>query len=110
MLAPDRRSARRIIKKIQLRFRPLKTPSLPEQPAASLNISTHGIYFATDAEVSEGLLIQVLLKMPHEIAGDGEKEWRFTGRVAHVESLDAANEKSGVGVQFLYYEPPHPSV
>jgi hypothetical protein len=46
--------------------------------------------------------------MPKEIVGDEVGEWSFTGRVAHVESLSRKNGKSGVGVQFLFYEVPRP--
>jgi Tfp pilus assembly protein PilZ len=83
---------------------------MPEQTAASLNISTQGVYFVTDRTVSEGLLVQVSLRMSPEIAASEGKEWQFTGRVAHVESLGAANGQSGVGVQFLYYEVPRASL
>lgn len=103
----DRRCAPRLKMAIPLRFRCLKAPSIPEHDAASLNISNRGVYFTTDASVSEGLLIQVLLKMPGEVAGGEAKEWRFTGRVAHVEPLGCSKDASGVGVQFLYYETPH---
>jgi Tfp pilus assembly protein PilZ len=103
----DRRSAQRLKMAVPLRFRSLKAPSIPEHDAASLNISNRGVYFTTDACISEGLLIQVLLKMPKEVAGDAAKEWRFTGRVAHVEPLGCSKDASGVGVQFLYYETPH---
>ena len=71
-----------------------------------MNISTGGVYFATDVKMREGLFVEVQLKMPQEIIGDEVTEWRYTGRVAHVESLGIANGKSGVGVQFIYYEIP----
>jgi Tfp pilus assembly protein PilZ len=106
MPAQDRRSARRFIMKVPLRFRPMKETSAHEETAASMNISTHGVFFATEKKVSEGLLLQVHLKMPREIAGDDVEEWSFTARVAHVESMGAASKISGVGVQFLYYEVP----
>lgn len=106
MLAPERRSARRFIMKVPLKFRPMKTATHPEESAASMNISTHGVFFATDQKVSKGLMLQVHLKMPREVVGDEVTEWCFTGRVAHVESLGATKDKSGVGVQFLYYEVP----
>jgi Tfp pilus assembly protein PilZ len=48
--------------------------------------------------------------MPRVVVGDGVTEWCFTGRVAHVEPLGAANDKSGVGVQFVYYEVPRTSL
>jgi Tfp pilus assembly protein PilZ len=55
-------------------------------------------------------MIQVHLKMPREVVGDDVREWCFTGRVAHVESVGTANDKLGVGVQFLYYEVPRASL
>ena len=84
--------------------------SIPEETAASMNISTHGVFFATERKVSEGLLLQVHLKMPKEIIGDDVEEWSFTARVAHVESLGVTNKISGVGLQFLYYEVPPASI
>jgi Tfp pilus assembly protein PilZ len=102
----DRRAAPRLKMAVPLRFRPLKNQSIPEHEAATLNISNHGVYFTTNARLAEGLLIQVLLKMPQEVTGNGTKEWRFTGRVAHVEPLGTSKDASGVGVQFLYYETP----
>jgi len=74
-----------------------------------MNICHHGVYFAMDQSVPKGVMIQVHLKMPREVVGDDVAEWCFTGRVAHVEPLAAASYKSGVGVQFLYYEVPRAS-
>jgi len=79
---------------------------MPEQAAASMNISTHGVFFATEQKVSKGLLLQVHLNMPREIVGDDVDERSFTARVAHVESLGVSRELSGVGLQFLCYEVP----
>ncbi len=110
MPGQDRRTSRRLIMKVPLRFRPMNEASIPEETAASMNISTHGVFFATERKVSEGLLLQVHLKMPREIIGDEVEEWSFTARVAHVESLGATSKISGVGVQFLYYEVPPASI
>ena len=74
-----------------------------------MNISTHGVYFATDQKVAEGLMVQLHLKMPREIVGDEAKEWSFTGRVAHVEPLNWKNGKCGIGVQYLFYAVPGPA-
>jgi Tfp pilus assembly protein PilZ len=106
MPAPERRTARRLIMKVPLKFRPLQGPDNPEWEAASMNICNHGVYFATDQRVPAGVMLQVHLRMPREVIGDDVTEWCFTGRVAHVEPLGATNDKSGVGVQFLYYEVP----
>jgi hypothetical protein len=110
MRAKDRRTSRRLIMKVPLRFRPMKATSIPEETAASMNISTHGVFFATEQKVSKGLLLQLHLKMPREIVGDDVDEWSFTARVVHVEPLGTANEISGIGVQFLYYEVPPASI
>lgn len=105
MPGSERRVAPRYIMKVPLRFRPVKAaPHIPEQPADSMNISTRGVYFATDLPVPPGSPVQVLLKMPKEVIGGLVSEWLFTGRVAHVEPVPFANGKTGVGVQFLYYE------
>src|SRR5260370_35722384 len=108
MPANERRSTRRFIMRVPLRFRPMKQASIPEESAASMNISTHGVYFATDTKVSEGVLVQLHLKMPREIAGDDVEEWSFTARAAHSEPLGTINPKSGIALQFLYSEV-HPS-
>ena len=59
--------------------------------------------------MAEGLVLQLPWRMPKEIVGDDVDEWSLTGRVAHVESLSRKNGKSGVGVQFLFYEVPRPT-
>ncbi|OLD62275.1 MAG: hypothetical protein AUI53_02075 [Acidobacteria bacterium 13_1_40CM_2_60_7] len=102
----DRRTARRLIKKVPLRFRPVESLAVPEQTAETMNISNGGLFFATDLKLAEGLLVELHLTMPREILGDDLPEWYFMGRVAHVESFGNRNGKSGVGVQFLYYEVP----
>ena len=108
MRAQDRRHGHRFIMKVPLRFHAMKETAVREEHAASMNISAHGVYFATDQKVREGLLVQLHLKMPRQITGDESEEWTFTRRVAHVESLGRQNGKSGVGVQFLFYEVPTP--
>jgi Tfp pilus assembly protein PilZ len=106
----ERRSARRLIMKVPLKFRPLQAPDGSEKEAASMNINNHGVYFATDQKLPEGVMIQVHLRLPREVAGEDVTEWCFTGRVAHIEPLGPTNGKSGVGVQFIYYEVPRASL
>jgi len=109
MPGSERRVAPRFIMKVPLRFRPVKAAAhIPEQPADSMNISTRGVYFATDLPVREGSPVQVLLRMPKEVIGGLVTEWLFTGRVAHVEPMPFANGKTGIGIQFLYYEVAQP--
>ena len=104
----ERSHGYRFLMKVPLRLQATKGAALREEAVSSMNISTHGVYFATDQKVVEGLLVELHLKMPKEIVGDEVEEWSFTGRVAHVESLSRKNGKSGVGVQFLFYEVPRP--
>jgi Tfp pilus assembly protein PilZ len=108
MQGRERRHGHRFIMRVPVRLHATKEAILREESVSSMNISTHGVYFATDQKVAEGLLVQLHLKMPKEIVGDEVEEWSFTGRVAHVEPLSPKNGKSGVGVQFLFYEIPHP--
>jgi hypothetical protein len=108
MQEQERRHGHRFIMRVPLRFQATKEAALQEESVSSMNISTHGVYFATDQKVPEGLMVQLHLKMPKEIVGDEVEEWSFTGRVAHVEPLSRKNGKSGVGVQFLFYEVPRP--
>ena len=110
MSAQERRTAHRLIMKVPLRFRPMQEAADPEHEAASMNICNHGVYFATDRKLLEGGMIQVHLRMPREVVGEHVAEWCFTGRVAHVESLGPKGNQLGVGVQFLYYEVPRPSL
>jgi hypothetical protein len=111
MLDSERRSTRRLIMKVPLKFHAVQKNGNngdSEQSANAMNICSHGVYFATDQKLPKGVLIQVHLKMPREVVGDDVMEWCFTGRVAHVESLGPTNDKLGVGVHFVYYEVPRP--
>ena len=110
MSGHEHRHGHRFIMRVPLRFRGVKEVQLREESVSSMNISTHGVYFATDQKVAEGTMVQLHLKMPKEIVGDDVEEWSFTGRVAHVEPLSRQNGKSGVGVQFLFYEVPRPAM
>src|SRR5438552_16272501 len=79
MPSSERRFARRLIMKVPLRFRPVQTPADPERTAAFMNICNHGVYFATEQSLPQGVMIQVHLKMPREVVGDDVAEWCFTG-------------------------------
>jgi PilZ domain-containing protein len=110
MQGHERQHGHRFIMRVPLRFHAMKETVFPEESVSSMNISTHGVYFATDQRVTEGLMVQLHLKMPKEIVGYDVEEWSFTGRVTHVEPLNRQNGKSGVGVQFLFYEVPRPAM
>lgn len=99
----DRRLAGRYKVKAPLRVRLWKSAQ-PEQRAESVNVSQRGIYFETDSELREGETVEVFFNMPEEIIGEATSEWRCTGHVVRVESVEAAGGKVGVGVQFDCYE------
>lgn len=105
MKAFERRSAPRYNLRIPLIFRPIREPPIPEQTTESVNLSERGVYFATDFPLCEGTPVQLLLKVPEEIAGKRTTEWRCTGRVIHVEpNSSPQGGKLGVGVRFDHFD------
>lgn len=101
--ASERRISRRLQLKTALRVRVWKSGS-SEQRAESENLSERGTFFATDAPLAIGSAVEILLKMPEEISGKPTTEWRCTGHVVRLESVDLRRGKLGVGVQFDCYE------
>lgn len=99
----DRRFSQRHSIRTALRVRVWKS-ELPEERAESVNLSQRGIFFASNARLVEGELVEILLKMPEEITGQPTTEWRCTGQVVRVEPADFFKGKFGVGVQFYCYE------
>lgn len=106
-VARDRRSTHRHSVKTALRVR-VWNSGLPEHRAESVNVSRCGIYFSTRTPLSEGDIVEVLLKMPEEVSGEQTTEWRCTGHVVRVEKADSPKEKAGVGVQFYCYNVSRP--
>src|SRR6267143_4326596 len=104
MSVSERRTARRFVMNVPLQLQRVKTPSPVARAVNAMNISTRGVYFATDLPLRQGEIVQGRLQIPHEISGKVANERRFTGRVAHVHPNGFANGMSGVGVQFLYYD------
>jgi hypothetical protein len=75
-----------------------------EHQAKAINMSTRGVYFATDVVLGIGEAVEVLLAMPKRVSGVKADVRRFAGRVAHIESKNMPEGISGVGVELLYYE------
>lgn len=101
--SPDRRLTRRHRLNTPLRVRIWKSTA-PEQRAETLNLSQHGVYFATESPLREGETVEILLKMPEEITDEPTTEWRCTGHVVRVERVDSVRGKVGIGVRFDCYE------
>lgn len=99
----DRRFSQRHNFKTALRVRVWKS-GLPEERAESVNLSPRGIFFASNSRLTEGEVVEILLKMPQEITGQPTTEWRCTGQVVRVEPANSFQGKFGVGVQFYCYE------
>lgn len=99
----ERRLANRFARKIALRVRILKS-DMPERCAESRNLSTRGIYFATNLPLREGTPVQVIFEMPEEVAHRPVSEWRCTGHVVHVQPGCTSQEEICAGVAFDCYE------
>jgi Tfp pilus assembly protein PilZ len=99
----ERRISRRLQLKTPLRVRVWKSGPA-ERSAESIDLSQKGAFFVTDAPIAIGSAIEILLKMPEEVSGKPSSEWRCSGRVVHLQSVDTPQGKFGVGIEFDYYE------
>jgi hypothetical protein len=98
----ERRLAARLIKRVPMQITPAVNSSAESVPAATMNISKSGAYFATSLKLREGAKLELRLKIPEEIKSLPPHQCKFVGRVAHIEPLGNQG-MCGVGVHFLYY-------
>lgn len=103
MFTKDRVGARFNLK-IPLRFRPILNPQPPVQRAESVNLSQHGVYFATDFPLNVGTPLELFLAMPRELTGREETEVHCIARVVHIQRNAFLGSRSGVGVHIERYE------
>jgi hypothetical protein len=99
----DRRVSTRHDVKTPLKVRLWKS-AIPEHVGQSENISEQGMSFATDLRMGVGTVVELVLKMPKEITGEPETEWRCTGHVVRVSQVDTEVGTQGIGVQFDCYQ------
>ena len=99
----DRRVVTRHAVKAPVKVRLWKS-AVPEHAGRSENISEQGMFLATDLRMVIGTVVEVVLKMPQEITGEPETEWRCTGHVVWVSQVDSEVGTQGVGVQFDCYQ------
>jgi hypothetical protein len=99
----DRRISTRHAVKTPLKVRLWKSAT-PEHAGESENISEQGMFFATDLNMGIGTVVELVLKMPQEITGEPETEWRCTGHVVRIAQVDSEVGTQGVGVQFDCYQ------
>ena len=104
MTQTERRLAKRFNLKIPLRVRIATSTVALDHTAESLNISTRGIYFATDLPLRNGTPVHLVFEMPEEVTHKPASEWRCTGHVVHVVSNGSPHGATCVGVRFDCYE------
>lgn len=75
-----------------------------DEKTKAINISTRGVYFLSDREMSVGEALEVRLAMPRRLTGTGRATRTFIARVSHVERWGMPERRSGIGIQLLYYE------
>jgi hypothetical protein len=106
MTTSERRVTRRLKLHIPISFHRIDAdaPSEVEEKAKAINISTRGVYFLSNLEISVGEALEVRLAMPRRLTGTSSATRTFTARVSHVETCGVPEGQSGIGVQLLYYE------
>jgi hypothetical protein len=102
------RSERRITPRFKfhtpLTFHRKESISGDMQEANAINVSALGVYFASSLVFCVGEALEVSVELPKRVTGAKPINRRFASRVAHVEPECMPLGKSGIGVQFLYYE------
>jgi len=92
---------------------PYLIPLSLRHPATSIegvgftqDVSSRGVFFLTEAALTEGTEIELTLKMPSEITLGESMRVRARGRILRVTRLpeDSQNGKIGVAVRFEGYE------
>lgn len=104
MQESDRRHTPRFDLRVPLRIQPLDSSGTPERQVESSNISSRGVYFATDLPLAVGTPLQMTLRMPEEVVGKPSREWSCNGRVVRVHPNSGPHDKLGVGVEFHWHE------
>jgi len=97
--ASERRRSTRHDLKIPFWFR-ICNSTLPGQNCLSENLSEDGILFSTETPLSLGAALEILLKMPAIISGEGATDWLFSGHVARVDSIVSNKATPRIAVQF----------
>lgn len=103
MTGTERRLAERFGLKIPLRVR-IARSAAQEHVGESLNISTRGIYFASDLPLTKGTPVVLAFDMPEEITRKPTSQWRCIGHVVHVQMNSSLQGVICAGVGFDCYE------
>jgi hypothetical protein len=99
----ERRPTRRLSLHVPLRVRVWQS-AVPEQKVEYFNISERGVYFAGGTRFREGEQLELIPRMPEEIAGQARTNWRCLGRVVRTSALDSSSWARGVAARFEHYQ------
>lgn len=98
--------------RIPVRIRVLNSGAAASLSTESLNVSATGLLFSTYARYESGTPVEMLFRMPEEVAGQSANDWRCTGQVVRIEERETPTSRFDVGVKFYCYEvivqPPQP--
>jgi hypothetical protein len=103
MNSQNRRTEERVAVRMPIRFRPITDPPSAELSAESVNISEHGLFFATNCPLQVGEEVEIYLRMPRELSNN-LVQVRWSARVVHVDPSYGAG-KNGIGVHVETYAP-----
>lgn len=104
MSSNERRDSKRLDVRVPIRFRPVVNPPASELRTESINVSSRGVYFATDYPLRVGSRVEIHMQMPREVTGQPTKDLHCTGRVVHVEPDTFLGGMAGVGVHIERFE------
>jgi len=103
MATPEKRITLCFKLRTPLSFHRMETLSGSAHQGKAINISTSGVYFATNSTVCVGETVEVLLEMPKRIAWVKVSVRRFAGRVTNMAWENLPRGASEIGEQSLYY-------
>ena len=98
----ERRSARRFEIRLPLIVRWTSGSAVGEAVTESRDVSSRGIYFLSSKEIKHGLVVEIVMTLPHDITLAGPVKVRCLARVQRTESLP--DRKVGLGVAIERYE------
>jgi Tfp pilus assembly protein PilZ len=104
MSSSERRIDTRVNICVPLRFRALTNPGSTEQIAESENISQRGMFFLTNVPLKIGTPVEVMLRMPQELAGKVPSDVKCVARVVHVRPNSGPGGMLGIGLHIERYE------
>jgi PilZ domain len=99
----DRRKEVRVSSRVSVRLRPVTDPVSSERFAETVNMSQRGLYVVTDFQLQVGMRVELFLRIPREVSGDGSTEARCVARVVRVDP-GFIGGKLGVGMRIERHE------